>query len=241
VLHRDDVSKTAASLGLAHLRTRNYIEDSLLDVSSSRLTEAQFGFNHGRRIGGAFINMDLGWQRGIGAFDAQRDGDPHGADPVARYDKYTLTLSYLQPFQLWSESFSFDSLAYGQKSEDILYSPQRVSLGGLSSVRGFKEQSLSGDSGGYWRNQWRWRRPVAWAPLQPWLQEYAVAFAYDVGVIHGGRYNPQAHGRLSGNAFELSARGPHLAATVTLARSLERPDIVERREHPIYFSVDLFF
>lgn len=43
VLHRDAVSKTALSFGMAHLRTRNYIEDSLLDVSSQRLSEVQLG------------------------------------------------------------------------------------------------------------------------------------------------------------------------------------------------------
>lgn len=241
VLHRDDVSKTAASFGLAHLRTRNYIENSLIDVSSQRLSESQFGFNHGRRIGSAFVNMDAGWQRGIGALDAQNEGDPQGSEPVARYNKYTLTLSYLQPFQLWGESFSVDSLAYGQKSEDVLFSPQRISLGGLASVRGFKEQTLSGDSGGYWRSQLRWRRPVSWQPLQPFVQEYGVALAYDLGVIQGGRYNPETHGRLSGNAVELSARGQHLSAALTFARSLERPDAITRREHPVYFSVDLYF
>ena len=114
-----------------------------------------------------------------------------------------------------------------------------ISIGGLSSVRGFKEQSLSGDSGGYWRNQLRWTRPVTWAPLQPYLQQYGVAFAYDLGVIHGDRYNPELKGRLSGNAFEFSARGQHLAASLTLARSLERPAVIENREHPLYFRVDL--
>lgn len=38
VLHRDAVSKTAVNFGLSHLRTRNYIENSLLDVSSQRLS-----------------------------------------------------------------------------------------------------------------------------------------------------------------------------------------------------------
>ena len=241
LLHRDAVSKTSVNVGISHLRTRNYIEDALVDVSSQRLSEAQLGFNHGRRIGSAFVNADLGWQRGIGAFDAQREGDPQPGQPVARYNKYSLTLSYLQPFQLWDESFSFDSLLNGQWSEDVLYSPQRISIGGLASVRGFKEQSLSGDSGGYWRNQLRWTRPVTWAPLQPYLQQYGVAFAYDLGVIHGDRYNSELRGRLSGNAFEFSARGQHLAASLTLARSLERPDAIERREHPLHFRIDLFF
>ena len=62
----------------------------------------------------------------------------------------------------------------GQRSEDVLYGPQRISIGGLSSVRGFKEQSLSGDSGGYWRNQLRWRRPVTWEALRPFVHEYGT-------------------------------------------------------------------
>lgn len=241
VLHRDNVSKTQLNLGLSHLRTNNYIDDFLMDVSSTRLTETQLGFNHGRRIGSAFVNLDAGWQQGIGALDAQGTGDPRHDDPVARYNKYSLTLSYLQPFELWGESFSVDSLASGQKSEDVLYSPQRISIGGYNSVRGFKEQTLTGDTGGYWRNQLRWRRAVTSPALQPWLQEYGAAIAYDVGVIKGGRYNPDARGRMSGNALEFNVRGKYFAATASFARSLERPGVIERREHPIYFRVDAFF
>lgn len=241
VLHRDAVSKTGMTLGLSHLRTNNFILGNRIDTSSTRLTEMQLGFNHGRRIGTAFVNADVGWQRGIGALDAQGAGDPHGAAPVARYNKYTLTLSYLQPFALWGEAFSFDSLAYGQKSEDVLYSPQRVSLGGLASVRGFQDESLSGDTGGYWRNQLRWRRPVTWEVLRPFLQEYSLAFAYDVGVIQHGRYNQGESGRITGNAIELATRGEHMAASVSFARSLERPDAIERGERPVYFRFDLFF
>ena len=241
VIHRDALSKTAVNLGISHLRTNNYLDDSLIDVSSTRLSESQLGVNHGRRIGTAFLNLDAGWQQGIGAFDAQGAGDPHGTEPVARYNKYSLTLSYLQPFTLWGEAFSFDCLATGQRSEDPLYSPQRISVGGLNSVRGFKQQTLTGNSGGYWRNQLRWRRPVSWAPLQPFVQEYGAALAYDVGVIKGDHNNPDTHGRLSGNAVELNLRGQYFAASVSFARSLQRPDSLERREHPIYVRMDAFF
>ncbi|KAF1068654.1 MAG: Hemolysin transporter protein ShlB [Pseudomonas citronellolis] len=241
VLHRDSLSKTAVNFGVAHVRSRNYVDDELIDVSSSRVSEGQLGFNHGRRIGSAFVNLDAGWQRGIGGFAAQGEHDPVASAPHARYDKYTLTLSYLQPFQLWGESFSFDALATAQKSEDVLYSPQRISLGGLNSVRGFKDQTLSGDSGYYWRNQLRWRRPVTWVVLQPWLQEYGVGYGYDIGAIEHGRYNPDLHGRLSGQALEFNARGRYVAASLSFAHSLERPSAVEKREHPVYFRLDLFF
>jgi len=240
VVHRDSVSKTALSSGLSLLHTDNYIEDSRLAVSSNRITELQLGFNHGRRFGSAFVNLDLGWQRGIGAFAAQGDLTHGPGQPTARYRKYTATLSYLQSFQLLGENFSVSSLATGQRSEDVLYSPQRLSLGGLSSVRGFKDQSLSGDSGGYWRNDLRWTRAVTWAWLQPLFSQYGAGLGYDQGVIHGGRYNPEVRGRLSSNSLELFARGRYLSASVTFAQSLERPAALPEREHPVYFSVDLF-
>ncbi|WP_456022342.1 ShlB/FhaC/HecB family hemolysin secretion/activation protein [Pseudomonas protegens] len=240
VIHRDAVSKTSLSAGLSYLRTNNFIEDSKLKLSSNRISEAQFGFNHGRRVGSAFVNFDAGMQEGIGAFDAQGSHDPGPGEPDARYRKYTATLSYLQPFKLWGESFSFSSLMTGQRSEDVLFSPQRTSLGGSSSIRGYKDQSLSGDSGGYWRNDLRWARPVTIEWLQPVFSEYGTSLGYDQGVIQNGRYNGDQHGRMSSNSLDLFARGQHVAASVTFAHSLERPDALTEREAPIYFRLDFF-
>ncbi|MEE4748180.1 ShlB/FhaC/HecB family hemolysin secretion/activation protein [Pseudomonas alliivorans] len=239
VVHRDALSKTSLNAGLAYLRTNNYVEDSKLALSSNRITEAQFGINHGRRIGSAFLNIDLGMQHGIGALDAQGRHDPGPGEADARYRKYTGTLSYLQPFQLWGEKLTFTSLATGQRSEDVLFSPQRQSLGGSSSVRGYKDQFLSGDSGGYWRNEVRLTRPVTLDWMRPVFAEYGAAAGYDQGVIRGDRYNGDQHGRLSSHSFELFTRGQHVAASVTFARSLERPDVIER-ESPIYVRVDFF-
>ncbi|MDT3229718.1 ShlB/FhaC/HecB family hemolysin secretion/activation protein [Pseudomonas sp. rhizo25] len=240
VIHRDALSKTSLNTGIAYLRTNNFIEDSKLALSSNRLSEAQLGINHGRRIGGSFLNIDLGMQNGIGAFDAQANHHPKPGQADARYRKYTATLSYLYPFKLWGESLSFSSLMTGQHSEDVLFSPQRMSLGGQSSIRGYKDQMLAGDSGGYWRNDLRWSRPVTWAWMQPVFTEYGTSLGYDQGVISHGRYNAEQHGRMSSNSVELFARGKNVAASVTFAHSLERPEAITDREAPIYFRMDFF-
>jgi hemolysin activation/secretion protein len=243
VVHRDDVSKTSVNVGLTHLRTNNYINDTRLDVSSNRLSEFQVGISHGRRIGSAFVNLDVGMQNGIGAFDAQKDEQTRirgNLTPTPRYRKYTATLSYLQPFTLWGESLSFSSLATGQRSEDVLYAPQRMSLGGSYSVRGFKDQQLNGDSGGYWRNEVRWARPVTLDWMRPAFAEYGASVGYDQGVIRNDRYNDDQHGRVSSNSLELFARGKHVSTSVTFAHSLERPGVVTEREAPIYFRLDFF-
>ncbi|MGH8386396.1 MAG: ShlB/FhaC/HecB family hemolysin secretion/activation protein [Pseudomonas sp.] len=240
VIHRDSVSKTSLNAGLSHLRTDNFIEDRKLKPSSNRLSEMQYGINHGRRVGGAFVNLDLGLQEGVGAFDAQGNDHSGPGAPNARYRKYAATASYLQPFKIGGESFSFTSLMTGQRSEDVLFGPQRTSLGGQSSIRGYKDQSLSGDSGGYWRSDLRWSRPVSAQWLRPLFSEYGTGFGYDQGVIRNDRYNGNQHGRMSSNSLELFARGQHVAASMTFAHSLERPDALPEREAPIYFRVDLF-
>ncbi len=244
VIHRDDVSKTSVNVGLAHIRTNNYLLDTRLGPSSNRLSEFQVGINHGRRIGSAFVNLDLGMQNGIGAFDAQSNDQERDREgnltPTPNYRKYTATLSYLQPFTLWGESFSFSSLATGQRSEDVLFSPQRISLGGSASVRGYKDQQLTGDSGGYWRNDIRWARPVTWDWMRPAFLEYGASVGYDQGVIRNDRYNETLHGRVSSNSLELFARGKNVSASVTFAHSLERPAVMSEREAPIYFRMDFY-
>ncbi len=68
--------------------------------------------------------------------------------------------------------------------------------------------------------------------------EYGTSLGYDQGVIRGDRYNGDQHGRMSSNSLELFARGQHVAASVTFAHSLERPDVLTEREAPIYFRLD---
>ena len=241
VVYRDAMSKTSLNVGLAHVRTNNYIEGSRLQNSSQRLSEFQVGINHGRRVANAFVNLDVGMQKGVGAFDAQRNALPQKqGSPDARYRKYTATLSYLQPFKLWDETFSFTSLATGQLSDDVLFSPQRMSLGGSASVRGYKDQQLSGDSGGYWRNDLRWSRPVTLDWLRPVFAEYGAGLGYDQGVIRHERYNREVHGRVSSHSLELFARGRNVSASVTWAHSLERPDVLTEREAPMYVRLTFF-
>ena len=242
VVQRDNIGKSALSVGVNVTENKNYIENIKLDVSSKRLAELGLGINHGRRIGTGFINLDLGWQRGMGALGAEHDQHPERDEAHANYNKYTATTSVLQPITLASQTLSLESMAYWQKSEDVLYSPRRVSVGGQSSVRGFHDQSLSGDSGGYWRTQLRWNLPPpAW--LQPNFNGASLALARDVGVIERDRNNRASgqHGRLSGQALELNIRSRYLQASTTLARTEKRPRAIARNETPFHFRVDFIF
>ncbi len=239
LLHRNQLGKTAVNTNIRHIRTRNFIQDNLIDISSQKLSEVSVGINHGRRLWKGFLNLDLGYQKGTTAFGAQKDHHPVDRQPKAQFSKYTATASYLLPFQLYSQNLTFSSMATGQWSHDVLYGPFRFSIGGLSSVRGFREQSLSGDSGGYWRNDLTWRTPVTAEPFSFLFQTFSAGVAYDAGVIHGGPYNPELYGRMTSRALAFALNGKHMDASVTLAESLSRPGVITNREHPVWFQLTL--
>ncbi|MGK6670263.1 ShlB/FhaC/HecB family hemolysin secretion/activation protein [Pseudomonas aeruginosa] len=77
----------------------------------------QLGFNHGRRIGSGFVNLDLGWLAGHRRPWRAGSRPPAGGDPHARYDKHSLTLSYLQPFQLWGRALQLRQPGHRARSE----------------------------------------------------------------------------------------------------------------------------
>ncbi|QEM83918.2 ShlB/FhaC/HecB family hemolysin secretion/activation protein [Halomonas binhaiensis] len=238
LLHRDQVSKTSASVALSRVTTRNNIDGQRIDLSSQTLADVTLGFNHGRRIGSALVNADLQWSKGLRNFGAQHDENKVSGEPKAQFEKTMLTLSAVQPFSLFDQSLRFTSLAYGQWSDDVLYSPYRLTIGGLESVRGFKEQSLSGDSGAYWRNEVSWHLPLEMA--RPVFHSMELSLGYDMGVIHHGDHNPELHGRMTGYAVGLGLQGEHLAVDVSTAHSLERPEFIEDDETPVYFNVTAF-
>lgn len=65
--------------------------------------------------------------------------------PQAQFEKWGLFGSYSTAGGQWGWLSTFNA----QWTPDRLYSVERLSLGGEASVRGFKEQSISGDVGGY--------------------------------------------------------------------------------------------
>ncbi|MTC50436.1 hypothetical protein GKR59_12395 [Providencia alcalifaciens] len=53
----------------------------------------------------------------------------------------------------FSNGLTYLTSFFGQYSPDNLYGIERISIGGQYSVRGYHEQALSGNRGGYWRNE----------------------------------------------------------------------------------------
>ncbi|HGV0062501.1 TPA: ShlB/FhaC/HecB family hemolysin secretion/activation protein, partial [Escherichia coli] len=83
--------------------------------------------------------------------------------------------------------------AYAQWSPDRLHGVEQLSLGGESSVRGFKEQYISGNNGGYLRNE------LSWSLFSlPYVGTVRAVAALDGGWLHSDSDDPYSSGTLWG-------------------------------------------
>ncbi|EGT5759803.1 ShlB/FhaC/HecB family hemolysin secretion/activation protein, partial [Cronobacter dublinensis subsp. dublinensis] len=142
VVFRNGDIKTALTAGVTRRESRNWLNDAPLASSSRKLSSLTLGVNHTQKIGGGVATFNPAFSRGMPWFDSETDEGKTGDAPKAQFRKWSLSLSWQRPFgqDLW-----WLSSAYGQWSPDRLYGAERLTLGGDSSVRGFKEQYLSGD------------------------------------------------------------------------------------------------
>ncbi|MDF2623871.1 MAG: peptide transporter [Kosakonia cowanii] len=216
VVFRNGDIKTALSAGVTQRSSRNWLNDAPLKSSTRNLSSLQLGINHTQKMFGGVATFNPGYSHGMPWFNAETDEEKIGDVPRAEFRKWNLSASFQRPVThdlLWLTSL------YGQWSPDRLYGSERLTLGGESSVRGFKEQYLSGDNGGYWRNELNY--PLFTLPV---LGQISATVALDGGWLEKDRFDKFASGTLWGTAASLSSAGRWFASQITAGTPLAYPD-----------------
>lgn len=153
LLHRNAVSTTSASLR-GWLRTsRNYIDDTEIEVQRRRMAGWEASLSHRRFIAAAVVDLRLGYRRGTSAFNAIRAPEEDFDEGTARPRITWANASVLAPFTLGNQHLRWKSTWRGQHPNTRLVPQDRFNIGGRYSVRGFDgERVLSGERGWLWRN-----------------------------------------------------------------------------------------
>ena len=117
-----------------------------------------------------------------------------------------------------------------------MFGTERIGIGGQYSVRGFRDDTLAGDTGGYWRNELAWNPDLA--PLGAvgafvdYVQPYA---AFDWGWIKKDHSEIRERGTLSGAALGLRTAGKYFSLSVEYAHGLHSPEFLEKNGHEVNF------
>ena len=232
VAYRDRDQKLTALVAITRKSSKNYLDNEFLAVSSRKLTILDLGANWTRRFRGLTANLSLGWSKGEPWFNALED--PAGIDPAAPHAqgaKLTYSGGVQLPFAALDREFSFSSQLTGQHALQPLHGSEQITIGSHYRVRGFNRNSLPGDRGWFVRNEVSTALPkLPFADITP--RPY---LALDAGRIEG--FQSTAAAGLSGAAAGIRFAGKHLAAEISVAKSISVPGTIARE--PALYAVTI--
>ena len=216
VVYRNGDVKTGIAAGVVQRSSRNWLNNAPLQSSTRNLSSLILGITHTQKIAGGVATFNPTWSHGMPWFNAETDEDKTGDAPRAEFRKWSLNTSFQRPItrDVW-----WLTSAYGQWSPDRLYGSERLTLGGESSVRGFKEQYLSGDNGGYLRNELGYSLIAL-----PVVGQISATFAFDGGWLEKDREDRYASGTLWGTSIGLTSSGRIYSSQISLGIPVKYPD-----------------
>jgi hemolysin activation/secretion protein len=154
VLHRGARSKTTASFsGFVH-NSRNYIDDTEIEIQRRRMGGWEAAVNHRHYLGALTLDTEVRYHRGTGAFDALPAPEERVDEGSSRPEIWNLNLRAQYPFQLGDLNFRYLGNWRQQWAMNKLVSRDRLSIGGRYTVKGYSgDMTLSADNGFVFRNE----------------------------------------------------------------------------------------
>ncbi|WP_260514569.1 ShlB/FhaC/HecB family hemolysin secretion/activation protein [Serratia fonticola] len=213
-LLRDGQQKLALDLGLSRRRTENQLAGQRLTNSSVTVASLSAGLNYSRTLGGGYLTLNPTVSHGLRGLGATRDESAAPYAARSEFRKLSLSASYFYPL---TPSLYYLTSTYGQTSADNLYSSERISLGGQYSVRGFKEQYLTGNRGAYWRNELNWQLGTV-----PVIGEVSLTSALDGGWLRSELHQVDG-GSVAGAALGLAMNNKGFNQSFTVGKPLIYP------------------
>lgn len=154
VFQRDHAGKTTAAIRGFHRRSRNYIDDTEIEVQRRAVSGVDISLGHRRSFGSGLWEAVLTYRQGNGAWGALPAPEETFGEGTSRMRMWLLNANVRIPFDFIQQRWSYQGIFRGQWHNTLLTPQDQFSIGGRYSVRGFDGESvLSGDSGALLRNE----------------------------------------------------------------------------------------
>ncbi|MBT4835806.1 MAG: ShlB/FhaC/HecB family hemolysin secretion/activation protein [Methylococcales bacterium] len=211
IISRGQVQKTSVKASLLRKVTKNFIEDSLLSTSSLALNTATLNINQQRYYkNNKSLNLSASINHGL---------DSHNTNLLT-------DLSFSMPLKVGTFSAYYTTQYTYQYSDEDLLASEEMSIGSQYTVRGFKDESVTGIKGMYWRHEAKLLQPFKIIP------EISPFIALDVGKV-----TTVENQYLAGIAMGAKMNKAGFSVSLTMSRALKRPSTFTKSKHQLYCSV----
>jgi len=153
LIYRDASRKTTVSLA-GYLKTsRNFIDDTEVQVQRRRMAGWQAGIAHREFLKSATLDLNLAYRHGTGMLDSLHAPEEAFNEGTARPEIITADTTFNLPFTLAGQQLRYNGNWRSQWNKSSLIPQDRFAIGGRYTVRGFDGESiLSAERGWLIRN-----------------------------------------------------------------------------------------
>ncbi|HEN3280320.1 TPA: ShlB/FhaC/HecB family hemolysin secretion/activation protein [Yersinia enterocolitica] len=161
LLHRNANQKTTFTYDVLTRSSKNYINDTEVEVQRRRTSAWRIGLEHRHFISQATLDAGISYQRGTRWFGAMPAQEEYVGEGTALSKILRLNAQLDIPFAVLTQKLHYN-LQYQRQSTNTPLTPQdQFSIGGRWSVRGFDgERTLNADRGWTVRNDLGWYTPL---------------------------------------------------------------------------------
>ncbi|MFQ6292669.1 ShlB/FhaC/HecB family hemolysin secretion/activation protein [Yersinia enterocolitica] len=223
VFFRDAVGRFSGYAKIEGRDNTNKIEDIKIGVSSKKYSSLTLGVNQVGTLFDGGLFWDLSTTKAVPWFDAAWKNDPDLTGFDINYTKYNGLISWSKNLmQIGRVGFFYELNSGFQFTKDILVSDFKQTVGDEYSVRGYKEDYISGHSGGYLSNTLQ--MPIAINKFGVW--QISPFAGYDLGFVKNNCIDnldicPAEY--ITGAAIGVKASGSYFSTSLTLGYPLTKP------------------
>ncbi|PSH37620.1 hemolysin transporter [Yersinia pseudotuberculosis] len=216
LLHRNASQKTTLTYDVLTRSSKNYINDTEVEVQRRRTSAWRIGLQHRHFISQATLDAGVSYQRGTRWFGAVPAQEEYFDEGTALSKILQLNAQLDIPFSVMAQNFHYNVQYQRQSSSTPLTPQDQFSIGGRWSVRGFNgERTLSADRGWTVRNDLGWYTPI---------QEQEIYVGLDYGEV-GGRGSAYLLGNhLAGAAVGIRGNVLNTRYDLFAGKPLSEPD-----------------
>lgn len=215
LLRRDAASKTLGSLALWRRASRQFIDDTEVEVQRRRTAGWTLGVDHRQFIGRATLDLNLSHRRGTGAADALAAPEEGFGEGVSRPRITSVSAQLDGPLPLVGQRLRYSGSWRAQWSRDPLVPLDRFTIGGRYTVRGFDGESvLSAQQG------WLLRNELAWGLG---TRGHEVFAGWDHGQVHGAGASPPPGNQITGAVLGWRGLWPRLRLELFAGGPVHQP------------------
>lgn len=240
VLSRSQAVKNAVDVTLSRRKVERNVND--LDLDPQRLTVLRIAANTLHRFAfneqQASWTLDLGLSRGLHALDASSDAAGLAdSDAHSQFTKLDTTATLSLPLgRTGTAAWNWRAQLNAQWSKQALFGSEQIFAGGVSSVRGFQDNSgVSGDRGLTLRNDVAWVNAPEFAGVH--VEPYVFLDMGRTELIAQGAYQ-QLAGAGFGARVQATIGKQRFSGEVMLARPLVQPDYPQQRSTLLLASLN---